>query len=144
MERITTNNFYKYAPETVRVFVNGQEINTDGTNIRTDIATGHKEEATKEIKRAYRRQNATESNYIYAFFVEGTKKFYYLPQLCFKASASIDERLRIYKESKAYFKENPAPIIIETGNPYESKKPEEKKEMKIDFTRTTKYKINFK
>ena len=144
MEIIKTNRFYKYAPETVKVFCNGMEINTDGTNIRTDIAAGNIKKAKEEIKRTYRKQNATESNYIYVFFVEGTKKYYYLPQLSFKASATIDERLRIYKESKAYFKENPAPIIIETGNPYENKKPEEKKEMKIDFTRTTKYKINFK
>lgn len=139
--KITTNNFYKYAPETVKVFVNGQEIDTTGTMIKSQIASGNTEEATKEIKRSYRKQIRKESNFIYVFFAENSNKFYYIPALQFPATATMQEKLRTYKEAKKYFKENPITVIIETGNPYRSTKPETREEIKIDFTRTSKYKI---
>lgn len=135
---------YKYAPETAAASVNGIKLNLNNTMIGTLIATGHKAEAEKELKKLYRKTIKTENNYIYVFFAENSKQFYYVSQLYFKANADLKSRLYCYKELKHHLQAHPIEIITESGHitPTGSKKPEIKKEVvKIDFSKCKKLKI---
>lgn len=135
---------YKYAPETARATVNGQPVNIAGTMIPQMIATGHKSEAEKALKKAYRKQNAAENKYIYAFFWENSKQFYYISNLYFKASADLKTRLYNYKELKHHLQNHPQTITTEAGyiTPTGRTAPEVKTEqVKIDFSRVYKIRI---
>lgn len=135
---------YKYAPETARATVNGQPVNIAGTMIPQMIATGQKSEAEKALKKAYRKQNAAENKYIYAFFAAGTTQFYYITALCFTAADDIKTRLRYYKLLKNHLQKHPQTITTESGyfTPNGATEPETKTEqIKIDFSRVYKIRI---
>ena len=137
---------YKYAPETARATVNGQPVNIAGTMIPQMIATGQKSEAEKALKKAYRKQNAAESSYIYAFFAAGTTQFYYITALRFTAADDIKTRLHCYKELKHHLQNHPQTITTEAGYITPTGKTAPKvttEQIKIDFKKCKKMKIKF-
>ncbi len=135
---------YKYAPETARATCNGQPVKIEGTPAPLQICTGKHAEAVKTIKRAARQERNKESRFIYAFMEEGTRKFYYITALSFKASDDIKRRLWAYKELKNHLKKYPPTYTTEAGHvtPEGATKPETTTEAaQIDFTRLLKIKI---
>lgn len=137
-------NCYKYAPETARVFVNGERLNVSNTMIPQYIATGNKEKAIQEIKKQYRKEAAKEQKYIYAFFAKNSKQFYYIAVLNFSEKADLQTRLYCYKELKHHLINNPMEIKTESGyfTPDGATKPETKTEkVELDFSRIAKIKI---
>lgn len=135
---------YKYAPETARATVNGHPVNITNSMIPQLIATGHREDAVKEIKRIYRKQTAAENKYIYAFFRENSNQFYYIAVLSFGASADIKTRLLCYKELKHYLQANPQTITTESGyiTPTGATKPTAKTEqIQINFNKCKKIRV---
>ena len=143
MERIKFYG-YKYAPESIRVYVNGQKLNTAETMINNYIVEGKRNEAAEAIKKIYRKENSKENNYIYAFFAENSKQFYYISALSFKASDSIMRRLYCFKELKKHLQTYPPTYQTEAGHvtPSGSTAPEVKtEEIKIDFKKLIKLKI---
>lgn len=139
-----TYSAYKYAPESAQASVNNMNIDLHDTMIPNYIVTGQKEKATQELKKAYRKAIATDSRFIYVFFVENSKQFYYVSCLNFSGKADLAERLRNYKELKHHLQTHPIEIVTEEGTitPTGASKPEVKKEIvKIDFSKCRKLRI---
>ena len=144
MEKITYS-FYRYAPETMNVNVNGLKIDISNTNIAMDIISGNEEKAFADIKRLYRKMVKEENRFLYVFFVKGTKQFKYIECLNFTATATIQERLYNYKELKHYLQAHPETIQTESGsfNPYGNNVATEKKTevIEIDYSKAKKIRI---
>lgn len=135
---------YKYAPETARATCNGQPVKIEGTPAPLQICTGKHAEAIKTIKRTARQERNKESRFIYAFMEEGTRKFYYITALSFKASDDLKTRLHCFQTLKNYLKKNPPTYTTESGHitPDGATKPETVTEAaKIDFSRLLKIKL---
>ena len=142
--KIIKYSCYKPAPESARVSVNGRRLDISDTMIPTMIACGQHNKAIEEIKRTYRKQNACENKYIYCFFRENSKQFYYIACLSFPASADLETRLQCYKELKHHLQTHPQTITTESGHitPTGSTTPTVKTEqIKIDFFKCRKIKI---
>lgn len=133
-ERISANG-YKYAPESIRINVNGQNI--ESTAAKYNFCCGRIEEAKAEAKKEYRRKNKTPRKYVFAFPTD-TSEFYYIYALNFTEADDIQTRLYCYKELKHYLQKNPPIITTESGHftPNGSTKPE--------TIRTDGKKINYK
>lgn len=135
---------YRYAPESARATFNGQPVNIQGTAIPLQICSGQHAEAVNEIKRIARKRRAEKSKFTYAFLDKKSNKFYYIPELYFRESDDIYDRLRCFKCLKETLQKNPPQIIIEYGNitPKGSKKSKTVTEtVQIDFARLIKVKI---
>ncbi len=135
---------YKYAPESVKITANGQQINPDAQQIKNLICCGKKADAIQAIKREYRKETRKECKYTYAFFAEGSRQYYYIPELYYTAGAGLDERFFFYKRLKNHLQQHKIEITTESGyiTPEGSTAPEVKTEyVKIDFSRILKLKI---
>ena len=133
---------YKYAPETAAATVNGLQINLQNTMIPSIICSGNHEKARQELKKAYRQQIKKSKKYIYCFFAENSKQFYYIACLSFAESDDINTRLYCYKELKHHLQKNPPAIVTESGHitPTGATAPEVIKEVvKIDFSKVKKF-----
>lgn len=107
---------YKGAPEQSRASVNGLKLDISGTKAALYIACNDVEKARQELKREYRKHNRTEKKYIYAFWGENSKQFYYISALTFNKSDDIQSRLYCYKALKHTLQKNPPEIITESGH----------------------------
>lgn len=143
MEKINFS-YYRYSPESAHVTVNGAPLDISNTNIGMLLCCGRHDEARQQIKKAYRKQIMKENNYVFAFFRENSKQFYYIACLRFAANADIKSRLYCYKELKHHMQNQPQTITTESGHvtPYGATAPEVKTEhVKIDFTKCKRLKI---
>lgn len=133
---------YKYAPESIKVYVNNKLLNTDNTMINYHIMCGRDADAIKEIKTLYRAQNNKKNRFCYGFTAAGSKTFYYITALSFTESENISRRLYCYKELKNHLKNNPPQIVIEEGHvtPEGASKPTTKT-VDIDFSKLLKIKL---
>lgn len=141
---INTYCRYKYAPETAGATVNGLKMDLSNTMIQQHIATGHKAEAEKELKKLYRKEISKENKYIYAFFLHNSNQFYYISCLNFTAKDDIKTRLHCYKELKHHLQNNPPEIVPEIGHfiPGTETKPETiKQNVNINFSKCKKIRI---
>lgn len=139
-----TYSAYKYAPESAQATINGIKLDLTVSNAGLAICTRSNAEAEAELKKVYRKTIAKDSRFIYVFFAENSKQFYYVACLNFSGKADLAERLRNYKELKHHLQAHPIEIITESGTitPTGASKPEVKKEVvKIDFSRCRKLKI---
>ena len=135
---------YKYAPETAAATVNGVKIDLKNTMIPAYICSGNGEKARQELKKAYRKQIRTANKYIYCFFAENSKQFYYIACLSFGADEDIKSRLYCYKELKHHLQQNPPTITTESGyiTPTGATAPKRTTEAaKIDFSKVKKIRI---
>lgn len=138
-----TYSAYKYAPESARASVNGIRLELT-SEAKDAICFKSKEEARAELKKVYRKTIAKEKRFVYVFFKENSKQFYYISVFSFSENASLAERLKEYKNLKYQLQTYPIEITTETGyiSPNGASKPEVKKEIvKIDFSRCRKLRI---
>lgn len=116
---------YAGAPEQSRASVNGQRVNISGTAAAHYIAFRDLDKARAEVIRIYRAERRKPKNYIYAFWGENSKQFYYISALTFNKSDDIQSRLYCYKALKHTLQKNPPEIITESGyiSPTGAEKP---------------------
>ena len=108
---------YKYAPESVEFFLNGNRINlpkTDRSRIGYLVICGKNKEVEDELKRILRREEKKSRvvGKCICFFKKDSDEFYYTQQLRYNPN-DIKDALRCYKEWKRYIMDKNC--ILETG-----------------------------